>query len=85
MEEGGAPPGLGIQRLSPLEASNLDGQVVQSVRDFGDRGFDSGSKIEDHSSGDRRVFNASFSVLSRVGERREDFRDIVHPTIVRVT
>ena len=71
--------------LVALEAGETHGQVVHSVRDFEDRGFDSPSKIEDHSSGDRRVFNASFSVFSRVGEACEDFRDIIHPTIVRRT
>ena len=73
------------QTLVALESGETHGQVVHSVRDFEDRGFDSPSKIEDHSSGDRRVFNASFSVFSRVGEACEDFRDIIHPTVVRRT
>jgi len=39
----------------------------------------------DHSSGDSRVFNASFNVFRRVDESGEDVSDIVYPTVVRVT
>ena len=48
-----------------------------TLRDFEDRGLDSVSKIEDHSSGERRVFNTSLSVFRRVDESSEDVSDIV--------
>ena len=69
---------------SPLKASDLNRQVVQSVRDFGDCGFDSGSKIEDHSSGDILVFKTSFSVFSRVGEPCEDVSDIIKTILIKM-
>lgn len=85
----GGDPGLQKYVGSPVPALGLstpaDRQVVRPVRDFAGPRSDSVSKIDDHSSGERRVFNASFSDFRRVDESREDVRDIVYPTIVRVT
>src|SRR5437899_2867725 len=71
--------------LIALESGETNGQIVRLVRKLKCRGSNSLSKIMDHSSGERRVFNTSFSVFRRVGESREDVSDIVHPTVVRVT
>ena len=73
------------QTLVALESGKTYGQIVRLVRKLKCRGSNSLSKIMDHSSGERRVFNTSFSVFRRVDEPREDVSDIVHPTVVRVT
>jgi len=78
-------PGRTIADPSPLKTGETHGQVVRLVRKLKCRGSNSLSKIMDHSSGDRRIFNTSFSVFSRVDESPEDVSDIVHPTVVRVT
>ena len=72
------------ERLS-LEFGDAKGHFVRSFDDSVDGGFQSSPKIRDHSSGERRSFNASLSSLSGVREPFEDVSDIVNPTVVRVT
>src|SRR3990170_2919756 len=51
-EEGGPPKEESLLTSLSLEPRNTYCEVVHPVRDFGDRGFDSVSKIDDHSSGE---------------------------------
>src|SRR5205823_5720534 len=58
---------------------------VRPFGDFSDGRVDSGPKILDHSSGERRSFNASLSNFSGFREPFEDVGDIVNPTVVEGT
>ena len=62
-----------------LQPRHLDRQGVRSVGDFFDGRSDPRSKIADHSSGERRSFNASLSIFSRDRESFEDVGDIINP------
>ena len=78
-------PGNEQGSLITLKGGNPQRHFVRSLNDFPSSRTDSSSKIADHSSGERRSFNASLSGFSCVEEPLEDVGDIVNPIVVRFT
>ena len=70
--------------LVSLKSGDTEGHLIRSLDDFSRGRPDSSSQIFDHSSGERRSFNASLSNLSRGRESFEDVADIIHPIVVRL-